>query len=84
MIKGILTFKPLASGEVQILIKGNKDDIAELARLYGQEVTIEKHTDKAEVQSPLIPAMKEVLVNVDNLREALLQIINDEMGRGKE
>lgn len=49
MIRGILTFKPLASGEVQIMIKGKAEDIPELARLYGKEVQISIAVDHAEV-----------------------------------
>ncbi len=51
MIKGLLTFKPLADGSVQILIKGKAEDIPELARLYGKEVQLGLAVDHATVQS---------------------------------
>lgn len=39
-IKGILTFKPLKTGGVSILIDGKTEDVPALAALYGKEVVI--------------------------------------------
>ncbi len=40
MVKGILTFRPLKSGGVSILVEGKTSDVPALASLYGREVVI--------------------------------------------
>ncbi len=72
MIRGILTFKPLADGSVQIMIKGKAEDIPELARLYGKEVELGPAIERATVQNSdsiiLANFIEEVSQAVDRAR----------------
>lgn len=69
MITGILTSKPLATGEVQIIIKATKEAIPELAKLYGQEVSISRHIeDRAIVQTPAEVILRNLLTDIDVAR----------------
>ncbi len=78
MIKGVLTFKPLADGSVQILIKGKAEDIPELARLYGKEVSIELAVEKAEVQSSVQVQVANVMHKFEELMDDLRRIHDEE------
>ncbi len=78
MIKGILSFKPLADGSVQILIKGGAGDIPELARLYGKEVQIDLAVEKAEVQSSVQVQVANVMHKFEELMDDLRRIHDEE------
>lgn len=87
MIKGKMTFKPLKSGGISILIDGHEKDIEELSRRYGKEVAI---VDIQE-EMPLPPDIQVVIDDLEKLKQGTVTLLTNvqkilapEHGGGKE